>query len=333
VIRPALLYRATGILALQTLLLAPVLGLAGLAGLPMDLYTSPLHVIGPGKEFFDVTLYAIDDTTGSLRWRFFSPWATAAAFVACIGMLFALYEKSLSWRFIGVVSALVVCWMAGSRASIVALPFIFAIVAIAANLNRPQMFIGLAFVVAGFLLTFDLVLLTVDDTKTAFDATRAASSRVRATLDAIGYHRWHTEAFWFGHGTVEPGPHLVQFMPIGSHHTFYGLLFVKGIVGLFAFVVPLFWSLAELTIKAQADRVARSALGIALALAIFSLADNIEVMAYLIWPGLILIGIGLRRRLFNPYVLPLAGRHTHLREAPRPARSVPRPAWSPGVRN
>ena len=37
--------------------------------------------------------------------------------------------------------------------------------------------------------------------------------------------RIEIDAFWFGHGTVAPGPHLVEYMPIGSHHTWFGLLF------------------------------------------------------------------------------------------------------------
>ncbi|MFY0615234.1 MAG: hypothetical protein JXQ99_27140 [Hyphomicrobiaceae bacterium] len=325
-VRPALLYRATGILALQTLLLAPLLWVAGLAGLPTDLYVSPLHVIGPGEEFFDVTLYFIDDTDGSLRWRFFSPWSTAAAFVASIGLLFSLYERKLSWRIVGIISALAVCWMAGSRSSIVALPVIVTAVFFAANLHRPQTLVLLAFSVVGLILTLDLVLLAIEDSTNAFNAARAASSRVRSMLNNIGYHRWYTEAFWFGHGTVEPGPHLVQFMAIGSHHTWYGLLFVKGIIGFIAFAVPLAWSVTELTIKSQSDRVARCALAIVLAVAMFSFADNLEIVTYLIWPGLLLIGVGLRRRLYNPYLRTMRGRATKAGSRSRPAGASPQPA-------
>lgn len=300
-IRPALLYRATGILALHTLIIAPFLWLAGVAGLPMDLYVSPLQAIGPGPEFFDVTLYAIDDTDGALRWRFYSPWATAAAFAASISLLFSIYDRSLFWKVIGIVSALVVCWMAGSRSSIVALPVVIGGVFVLSNLHRAQMLFAIAFGTVGMILMLDQIIVLVEDTREAFDAARAASSRVRAVLNDIGYHRWYEDAFWFGHGTVETGPHLVEFMPIGSHHTWYGLLFVKGIVGFVALAIPLLWSIGELGLKAQCDRVARSALGIVLALGMFSFADNLEIVIYLLWPGLIMIGIGLRRPYRNPY--------------------------------
>lgn len=325
-IRAAVLYRATGHLALQTLVLVPFLWLAGLAGLPQDLYVSPLHVIGPGKEFFDVTLYAIDDTDGKLRWRFFAPWATMSAFAASLGLIFALYERRFAWKVVGVVSAIAVCWMAGSRSAIVALPAVLVAVFVITQLHRPQMLIAIAFGAAGLMLMMDVVLMLIEDSQSAFNAARAASSRVRAVLNNIGYHRWYTEAFWFGHGTIEPGPHLVQFMPIGSHHTWYGLLFVKGIIGFIAFAVPLAWSIVELALKSLSDRVARCALGVVLAIAIYSFADNIEIVTYLIWPGLLMIGIGLRRRLFNPYARPMRGRTRRAGRAPGLAGPIPQPA-------
>jgi hypothetical protein len=86
---------------------------------------------------------------------------------------------------------------------------------------------------------------------TKFKEARAESTRVRQTLKEIAGYRWKTEAPIWGHGVVEPGPHLVEYMPIGSHHTWYGLLFVKGIVGLFALAVPMALSFLVLLFKAQ----------------------------------------------------------------------------------
>ncbi|MBU2533799.1 MAG: O-antigen ligase domain-containing protein [Alphaproteobacteria bacterium] len=324
-IRPQIIYRATAVLALQTLMLVPVFWVAGLAGLPMELYSSPLQALGgPGKEFFDVTLYAIDNVDGSLRWRFFAPWATAAAFAASIGFLFALYEKAHFWKIVGILSAIIVCWMTGSRSSIVALPVVIGSVLVMSNLHRPGMWLALAFGATAAILMTDLILMTIEDFQNAFSAARAASSRVRATLNHIGYYRWYTEAYWFGHGVVERGPHLVEFMPIGSHHTWYGLLYVKGLAGFLALAVPLAWTVFELSVKAQCDRVARAALCTTLALAMFSFADNLEIVTYLIWPGLLLIGIGLRRRFCNPYA-PRLGASARWTAAEQAAVHAPRP--------
>jgi hypothetical protein len=326
-IRPAIIYRATGRLALQTLVLVPFFLAAGFAGLPKHLYVSPLSMIGgPGSEFFDVTLYAIDDTDGSLRWRFFGPWATASAFVASIGLFFALYEKSMKWKLIGFVSTLFVCWMAGSRSSIVAIPVVLLAVTVLVNLNRPVLLVAIGFAAAGAVLFLDQILVAISDAEDSFNAARASSSRVRDTLNDIGYHRWYSEAFWFGHGVVERGPHLVHFMPIGSHHTWYGLLYVKGLIGFLALAIPFGWSVLELTAKAQCDRVARSALCILLAVGMFSFADNLEIVTYLIWPGLLIIGIGLRRPLLNPYRRRLGDRGQPFWDMPSEPGAKPLPA-------
>jgi hypothetical protein len=301
-IRAPVIYRATGILAVQTLMLAPVFVLASEIGLPSDLYVSPLSIIGgPGPEFFDVTLYALVDASGLARWRFFAPWSTAAAFLACIGFIFALHERWGPWKWAGMVSAIVVCVMSGSRTSVVALPLILVLVLIVSNVRRPEVLVGAAVLAVAVVLLTDDVVLAYEDLVDAFNSVRAASSRVRATLASIAYHRWITEAPLFGHGIVERGPHLVEYMPIGSHHTWHGLLFVKGAAGFAGLALPMAWSFVELSLKAQSDRVARAGLAVLLALALFSFGDNLEIVAYLIWPGLIVIGIALGRRTFSPY--------------------------------
>ncbi len=309
-IRSEILYRATSLLAAQSLVLVPLFIFAGLIGLPGTLYVSPLSMIGgPGPEFFDVTLYTIDGTNGHFRWRFFSPWATASAFLSVIGLIFALQERHIGWKIVGIAAAIAICIMSGSRLGIVAMPFILIAVYIASKMHRPEVFAVMGVGIAATILMADFILPLAEDMQDTFNSARAASSRVRETLNAIGYHRWYDEAFLFGHGTVQPGSHLVEYMPIGSHHTWYGLLFVKGIIGFVALAIPLMWTLIELTLKAQGDRVARAGLAVFLTIAVFSFADNLEIVAYLIWPGLLLIGICFQRPVFNPYIEPSSTSH------------------------
>jgi hypothetical protein len=126
-----------------------------------------------------------------------------------------------------------------------------------------------------------------------FAGARADSSRVRETLGRIAIERWENEAYWFGHGIVENGPHLVEYMPIGSHHSWYGLLFVKGLAGLFALLVPLLLSLFVIVLRGNpAER--RIGLSMLFVLSLYSFGENLEVLAYLYWPALLLIGIALR---------------------------------------
>jgi hypothetical protein len=237
-----------------------------------------------------------------MRWRFFAPWSTAAAFLAGLGFVFALYERNWTWKAAGIAAALVVCIMTGSRLSIVAVPAIVVTVLVISNIRKPAVLLASALVIVAAVLVADDVIIAYQDLTDAFSSARAASSRVRAALANIAFHRWEAEAPVFGHGIVERGPHLVQFMPIGTHHTWAGLLFVKGAVGFAGFALPLIWTILELSLKAQADRVARAGLGVVLAIALFSFGDNMEIVAYLIWPGLLIIGIALVRRVRNPYI-------------------------------
>lgn len=301
-IRPEIVYRATSHLAAQTLVLAPFFLLASIIGLPQDLYVSPFQMVGgPGPEFFDVTLYSTSDTSGQVRWRFFAPWATAAAFLAGLWFIFAMYETDRSLKVVGLAAAVVVCLMTGSRTSVVVLPATVVLVLLISNIRRPELLIVAALVAAGAVLLTDTIITYYEDMSDAFYNARAASSRVRAKLANIAYHRWQSEAFWFGHGTVERGPHLVEYMKIGSHHTWHGLLFVKGVVGFVALAVPLAVSVVVLSLKAQVDRVARAGLGVLLATTLFSFGDNLEIVSYLIWPGLVIVGIAHSRPLRNPY--------------------------------
>ena len=65
---------------------------------------------------------------------------------------------------------------------------------------------------------------------------------------------------------------------------------------------PLAWTFVEVLIKAQRDRAAQAALGVVLVLFINSFGENIEILAYLIWPGLLLLGIAMKRRRVGLWV-------------------------------
>jgi hypothetical protein len=141
----------------------------------------------------------------------------------------------------------------------------------------------------------------MDAANAKFVAARAASSRVRAKLGQIALQRWQDEAPIFGHGAVERGPHVVEYMPIGSHHTWYGLLFVKGAVGFASLAIPMFASFVELVLKAQTSRTARGGLAILITLLFYTFGENLEILVYQFWPGLLLIGRASRQHFHSPF--------------------------------
>ncbi len=297
-IRPQVLIRAVNVLSAQTLILTPVFLAASMSGLPPVLYTSPLFYLGGASDtFFSVGTHWIDPGTTDVRFRFYAPWGPAAALVAQVAMVVGVFDRDWRWCIVAVVTSVAVCYLAKSRLSLVAIPILIIAIPALSQLYRPVMVgvTGCIGVVSIFMLTS---LTNIIDTAVAnFNNARADSSRVRATLQRIAIHRWQNEAPIFGHGAVERGSHLVEFMPIGSHHTWNGLLFVKGGVGYAALAIPMLWTFFEMLLKAQRDPIARAALGVVIVLFINSNGENLEILCYLVWPGLLLIGIAMNRRV------------------------------------
>ncbi len=295
-VRLETIIKAAGWVALGTLLLTPIFLVAPMIGLPKTLFVSPLKLVGgPGPEFFSVSLYLIEPTDGSTRLRYFTPWSPAAGMIGNMYLIFALSDKRKLWKYMGIVSAMAMILTSKSRLALAAAMFVWPVVIAVGEARRPGMW---------FLATLGLLLLTpaaqaildwIDSTLNSVKSMRADSTRVRELLGDIAVDRWYTEAPIWGHGIVERGPHAVEFMPIGSHHTWYGLLFVKGIVGAIALAIPLLWSLIEYAILAFTRSAAgRIAFAMVLLMTFYSIGENLEILAYLMWPGLIVMGIAAR---------------------------------------
>lgn len=288
--------RAAGWVALGSLLLTPIFLVAPMVGLPERIFVSPLKLVGgPGPEFFAVQLYSYEPTDGSTRLRYFTPWSPAAGMIGNMYLIFALSDKRKVWKWMGILSAVAMIITSKSRLALAAAMFIWPVVIAVGESRRPLIW---------FTATTGLLLLTplaqpildwLDSTLNSVKSMRADSTRVRELLGDIAIERWWNEAPVWGHGIVERGPHAVEYMPIGSHHTWYGLLFVKGAVGAVALAIPLAWSLIEFGLLAVTrSKAGRIAFGMVLLMAFYSIGENLEILAYLIWPGLLVMGIAAR---------------------------------------
>lgn len=297
-IRPQLLYRAVCIVGLQTIVLTPLLVLAYLVKLKPFLYVAPLKILGPGANtFFQVWLYLQDGE--SARWPFFGPWAPATGIVGNIYFFMALQEQNKKWRWCGVIGGLLLCYLSKSRMAALCLPVVLLTTWALRKLARPVTLIVLGMGAALASILMPLILDAATGFWENFEAGRPDSSRVRDTLQRIALFRWQEAPIW-GHGVVEPGPKIVEGMPIGTHHTIFSLLFVKGIVGVIAFVVPVLSSLIVLLSKAQKSDMANVGLSIILVLAISAFGDNLEILAYVYWPGLLVLGMALQEKVAVP---------------------------------
>lgn len=294
-IRRSVLARGQCVIGLWTLVLAPLLLAAPYIGLPERIFTSPLKAIGgPGPEYFSVFLFTWDPGSWTPRWQFYAPWSPFAALLGVVMVLFALEERSLKWRAIGIAAGTLMILASKSRMGLVGL-----VACTVGPRLMPLLLRGWAWQVAAG-LTASLAVFGTSlanaamGAVAAFKGARSDSTRVRGTLQRIASERWRNDAFWFGHGTVQPGSHAVEYMPIGSHHTWFGLLFVKGLVGLLALLLPFVWQTAiALRDAAQSER-GNLPLGLMMTLTLLSFGENIEIEAYLLWPGLLVLGMHAR---------------------------------------
>ena len=313
-IRREILVRGQCVVGMWVLILAPIMLVAPYVGLPGKIFVSPLKAVGgPGPEYFTLFLYSIDPSNGAARWQFYAPWSPFAALLGVLMVLFALEEKSGFWKTMGITAGVVMVLASKSRMGLVGLVVCTVPPSLLPLLAKRWAWLALSGGVATIGLTADRLIATVGSAIQTFKQARADSTRVRATLQRIAEEHWREEALWFGHGRVAPGPHLVEYMPIGSHHTWYGLLFVKGLTGFFALLIPFLVQIALAFADALCSSRGRLPLGFALVVVLLSFGENIEIQAYLLWPGLMIWGIHAREMREKPI---LAIAHSDFQEHP-----------------
>ena len=294
-IRRAVLVRGQCVIGAWTLALAPLLLVAPYIGLPERIFTSPLKAIGgPGPEYFSVFLFTFDPASWTPRWQFYAPWSPFAALLGVVMVLFALEEKDRKWMLAGVGAGILMILASKSRMGLVGLVACTIAPRMMPLILRSGAWYVTAALTASLAVLGTALVTLAQDAVSTFKGARADSTRVRETLQRIASERWQNEAVCFGHGTVHPGSHAVEYMPIGSHHTWFGLLFVKGLVGFAALLLPL--AVHTLVVMADAARYRRGCLpmGILMTIILLSFGENLEIEAYMLWPGLVLLGVHLR---------------------------------------
>lgn len=292
-IRTELIYRAVCILCLQSLILIPLAYVASaVVSFPTPLYESPLKAFGGSSLYKVYFLFNIDEDNGQPRLYLFAPWAPALALVANIYLCMVRHEVNKWWRWIGITSCVAMTIASVSRLGILCLPFVpLAVWGLTNIVKKPWMQFTAGFTSLVLGLWAPALIDFLHNLKRQFSQARASSSRVREMLGRIAIYRWWHEAPIWGHGIIEPeGPKVVENMPIGSHHTWFGLLFLHGLVGCIALIFGLVWSFIDLLLKAQNSEIARVGLSIVIVLILFTFAESIQGLAYLYWPGLIVLG-------------------------------------------
>jgi len=293
-VRMEVIVRAYCVLGLQTLVLLPLFVAAPMIGLPEKIFTSPLKMVGgPGPEYFTVFLYTIDPANGMPRWQFFTPWSPFAGLVGVVTVLCALEERNRFWMMCGLLAGLAMVLMTKSRMSVVGLVVCIGIPRGLPLILKPWACFAASAACVSMIMVGDRVMAGVSDARNHFREMRANSTRVRDALKRIAKERWASEAYWFGHGSVEPGSHVTEYMLIGTHHTWYGLLFVRGAAGAILFAIPIIGILIVLTLRVLGSPRGYLPLGVLLSLLLVSFGGNLETQFYIVWPALVIIGAGI----------------------------------------
>jgi hypothetical protein len=264
--------------------------------IPGELFVSPLKILGGGGDvFFQVSLYGMNPETGTGRWQFFAPWAPAAGLLSCILIIFCLQEKDKNLRNWGVTGCFIMLLLSQSRAGLAIFIAIVPVFLLAKQLKNPWVLITLGIFVPIVLVSGELLYELAMDSYQQVKESRPASTRVRSLLENIALQRWRAEAPIWGHGAVVSGGKVVEFMTIGSHHTWFGLLFIKGIVGLIALALPLTLSVIYFSFYFLQNIQARAALCFLIVFCCYSCFENLEILAYLYWPALFWIGMSFKQ--------------------------------------
>lgn len=293
-IRPNLVIRAVCVVSYHSLIFAGITIVFYVAGINGDLFISPLKVIGgPGETFFTVSFFGLNPETGAGRWRFFTPWAPAAGFMACIFLIFTCQEKDKFWRNAGLLGSFAMCLLSQSRAGWVIYIALTPLCFLNKYFKNPAWLVVVGVVIPTILLLGEPIFTWLNNSYEDIKAARPGSTRVRNTLEVIALQRWESEAPIWGHGIVENGPKIVERMPIGSHHTWYGLLFVKGIVGLFSLAIPLAITCMYLLWNSLKSPINYTAALMGIVFICYSFFENLEILSFLYWPALLWIGIAL----------------------------------------
>jgi hypothetical protein len=299
-IRTEILIRAMTHLGKQCLIITPILVIAAYIHLPSHIYTSPLKFLA-NASFFEIELYGLNSSTGLPRWRLFTPWGPALGLYGNLLLCISSCESNKKWRYFGICAGIAMVFVSQSRMGMLCMIFLPVFCTHLNKLKQLKYILILALVSPILAASFNPALNIAEQAIEKIHEQRSDSSRVRGALERIATERWKNEAPIWGHGVVEMGPHYVEYMPIGSHHTWLGLLFVKGLVGLFALAVPLLVTVLALFYKyfsheqfRQKSTINRGGLHLVLLLCAYSLTENLEILAYLHWPALLFIALALK---------------------------------------
>jgi hypothetical protein len=295
-IRPQLIYRAVCIVCIQSLILVPIFAICyNLFDSGTYSFISPLAKFGGGTIFYDVKIFGSVMDASEKRLQMFTHSAPALGFVGNIFFCICLQEPNKKIRFLGMAGAAALTIGSVSRAAIIYLPIIPLITWVISNFLNPWLQILLAATAAGGGIFSSELKIIYDEFTLGVREYRSGSTKARDVIQQLALNAWREEAPIWGHGGIaDTGPVSVGSRGIGSHNTWYGILYAHGLIGAIPLAIAFVWSFFDLLLKLKTHQSAGAGISILLTMAVFSGLDNIDFLAYLCWPGLVILGIAFK---------------------------------------
>jgi hypothetical protein len=255
----------------------------------------------PGKLDFVVRFFLSNEFMGDSMFRLvlFFPWSTGLALAGLTIILIAFSERSTLWRTVALVGGTVGFVLSYSRAVFAA--SVVAATVIVSVRSRPRTILWL---VIGAGILADLALLKglgpetgFSDVYHAFTQARPGSSEAREELYRATW-RGFTQSPWIGHGWF--GQTYARWMPvvIGSHSTFYGVLYQGGLTTFsilcVAYAATFFLCLSRL--RRNGGHAAPQSLALLIVFGITSYGENMQTLVPSLLVSFVWIGSEMAAR-------------------------------------
>jgi uncharacterized membrane protein YhaH (DUF805 family) len=269
-------------------------------GWPELIVPSPLALLLPGelpvvRFHLRMIFYQSDALLESrtMRLTLFYPWATGLALGGATALLVGTGDPRRGWRIVAAVAGVVAVLLSYSRSAILCLAVALVILAFL-RLSAPRQ--AFAVLLAG--LATNLALLAGFDpveaareVQAGFTNLRPGSSFARALVYELSWAHFLDRPI-LGHGWMSgPVAAWLPSMPLGSHSSFYGVLYLGGVV---TFATLCLAYLATLAVAAarlrDRGREAPVALVLLLLLGVVAIGEGINVLvpsllATFLWLG------------------------------------------------
>jgi hypothetical protein len=299
-IRPQIIYRAVCILAAQSLVVVVIDNLAAIIHLPILSFVSPLKVLGGGPalwtaRFFSNVIIQRND------FRLFAGWPTILGMTSVIYFYFACQETDPKWRKIGIYTYVFLIFASQTRTAILSLLFIFIFLQLLKNWFRVQALFMAGFATSILGIFLPKIIDVLQPAKNFLDQYRgkdsAESGKLRGYINRMTIARWQSESPIWGHGVIEEfgqGPRITYGVPLGTHSTWFAILYLHGIVGFLALAIAFIWGFFDLLIKSKSSNTAEVGLAILIVFIIFGFTEPLHIWPYVYWPALLVLGISFK---------------------------------------